>query len=277
MAPVDPLLARPAPSAPEPPAVDAPAAPTVVAPAVVEVPFEAPAPTPSSGTTDHVAPAPGADSSASTRRARRAATGGAPTGSMPLVDVPWAVALPTATGAQPVVPAADLAPEPFTAATPVVPAAPLPVPTGPVPVVAPFAPAPVPAPEHVRDEFAELELTRLRAPGAGTSLRLVLDTGERVDVVGDGLIGRRPDAQPGVEHLIAVDDPARSVSKVHLAFGIDADEPGRLWVMDRGSTNGSVVVTPTGAESALPAGTRALIGLGWTVRFGERRLTVEQA
>ena len=58
--------------------------------------------------------------------------------------------------------------------------------------------------------------------------------------------------------MVAIDDPDRSISKVHLAFG---PEPGgrRLWVMDRGSTNGTVLVGPDGASVALPPGTRAVV------------------
>ena len=45
----------------------------------------------------------------------------------------------------------------------------------------------------------------------------------------------------------------RSISKVHLAFGPEADG-ARLWVMDRGSTNGTVLVGPDGARRALSPG-----------------------
>lgn len=281
---VDPRTAGPDVSSAADPQAPAAAVPSAAPSApIARVPFES-MPGPGRALVEPVAPAP--DGPATTRRARRAATG--PT---PLVDVPWATALPPATGAVPVV--ADAPPPASSAAdgAPAVPAvAPAPaVPPVPSPVTAPTVaiagpppggedPAPrgqVHAPAF--DAFAELELTRLRQLDEVTELRLVLDTGERVDVVGDGLIGRRPDPQPGIVHVVCVDDPARSVSKVHLAFGLDGSGPGMLWVTDRGSTNGSVVVSPSGAESALPPGARAVVGVGWTVRFGERRLTVERA
>jgi len=74
-------------------------------------------------------------------------------------------------------------------------------------------------------------------------------------------------------HIVSVDDSARSVSKVHVAFGLDED--GWLWVVDRGSTNGTVLRAPGGAEAALPAGVRAVVGPGWTVQFGERSVVVQ--
>ncbi|NKY38913.1 AAA domain-containing protein [Cellulomonas septica] len=105
-------------------------------------------------------------------------------------------------------------------------------------------------------------------------LRLVFDTGERVVVEGDGLVGRDP-SDAGVTHVVAVDDPQRSVSKIHLAFGPTGD--GRLWVVDRGSTNGTVLVGPDGSGAALTPGARAVVEAGWTIRFGQRAARVERA
>jgi len=165
-------------------------------------------------------------------------------------------------------------------------AAAVPPPTAaPTPVWAP-TPASVPAPtwaspetsaRRVTDDLGDLEHTRLRPAAPATTpapaLRLAFDTGEVVDVVGDGLVGRNPSAQDGVAHLVAIDDPARSVSKVHLAFGPGG--AGQLWVVDRGSTNGTVLVRPDGTRATLPAGARATIGAGWAVRFGERTVRLE--
>ncbi|MDC7123782.1 FHA domain-containing protein, partial [Cellulomonas fimi] len=127
--------------------------------------------------------------------------------------------------------------------------------------------------------LGDLEHTRLVATGDGTGrvpgtgvLRLVFDTGERVVVEGDGVVGRDP-SDAGVAHVVAVDDPQRSVSKVHLAFG--PEDGGRLWVVDRGSTNGTFLVAPDGAGSALAPGARAVVEAGWTIRFGQRAVRVE--
>lgn len=134
------------------------------------------------------------------------------------------------------------------------------------------------ASEHPRwtEELDDIELTRLRTPVTGLppvppGLRLVFDTGERVDVMGDGVVGRAPQGE--VPHVVAIDDPARSLSKTHLAFG--PAEPGTLWVVDRGSTNGTLVVRPDGTAATLPAGTRATVGPGWSLRLGERTVRVE--
>ena len=126
--------------------------------------------------------------------------------------------------------------------------------------------------------LSELEHTRLREPAPESApvhgLRLRFDTGEQIDVTGDGLVGRNPGPEPSADHVVAIDDPERSISKVHLAFGLEAD--GRLWVMDRGSTNGTVVVGPDGRSAALVAGARATVAPGWTIRFGRRSVQVTQ-
>lgn len=126
--------------------------------------------------------------------------------------------------------------------------------------------------------LGDLEHTRLRpsVPAPRVGLHLRFDTGEELDVEGDGLVGRNPVAEPGTHHVVAIVDPDRSISRVHLAFG---PEPGgrRLWVVDRGSTNGTVLVRPDGTSVALPPGTRAVVEPGWTVRFGRRSLLVQDA
>jgi len=134
-------------------------------------------------------------------------------------------------------------------------------------------------------DLGDLELTRLRdepaprraaAPAThALGVRLVFDTGERVDVVGDGLVGRSPAAEDGVEHVVAIDDPERSISKVHLAFGPTPD--GGLWVTDRGSTNGTVLVAPGGSGVVLPPRARVGAPVGSTIRFGQRSVRVERA
>jgi hypothetical protein len=126
----------------------------------------------------------------------------------------------------------------------------------------------------VDDDLGEVELTRLRPPTPARVVHLRFDTGEELDVTGDGLVGRSPAQEAGVVHLVAVDDPDRSISKTHLAFGLEPGD-GRLWVADRGSINGTILVDPDGVRAALPHGTRAVVERGWTVRFGRRSLVVE--
>jgi len=76
----------------------------------------------------------------------------------------------------------------------------------------------------------------------------VLDDGREISVTGLVLLGRNPQPQPGEEdaQLIKIADETRTVSKSHLAIGLDA---AGLFVVDRGSTNGSTVTTPAGIST----------------------------
>ena len=68
------------------------------------------------------------------------------------------------------------------------------------------------------------------------------DNGESFVVAGLALVGRRPEARSGeqVAHLVPLASADMSVSKTHAQFGPASD--GTLVVMDRGSTNGTVLV-----------------------------------
>lgn len=163
--------------------------------------------------------------------------------------------------------------EPTPTPTPPAPPAPAPLITG-----YPGQPSTAVPPAPRAQDLGELEYTRMREavptdrPGV---LRLVFDTGQRIDVTGDGVVGRSPEGEMGIVHVVVIDDPARSVSKVHLTFGLTpaGDE---LWVIDRASVNGTVLVDPDGVAATLPPGTRALVGAGWTIRFGQRSARVER-
>jgi uncharacterized RDD family membrane protein YckC len=212
-----------------------------------------------------------------------------------------ATAGPTSGPPQAAGPAASAARAPSAAAEPLpsapVPAAPDPASTVPAPVLAapaPVEPAPVdPAPAPERDApddlpdatvpgLGDLEHTRVgrwaagpEASGPAAALVLVVDTGERVPVTGAGLIGRRP--VPGDEtwaHLVTIDDPTQSVSSTHLAFW--PAEAG-LDVLDRGSTNGTVLLDPAGKPWTLPPGAPARVAAGWTLVLGNRRVHVAAA
>lgn len=122
----------------------------------------------------------------------------------------------------------------------------------------------------------DVELTRMSVgdvPRAG--LRLVFDSGVRVEVVGNGVVGRDlTGVLPPPVHPVVVDDPTRTVSRVHLRFGPGAGRDS-LWVMDENSTNGTILIRPDGAARVLPAGVQAVVGAGWQIRFGERAAVVE--
>lgn len=131
----------------------------------------------------------------------------------------------------------------------------VPVPA-PVPAAAPTlasTPDPVPTP----------------APAPAPTLALVLDSGETLAIIGDGiLIGRSPAAGPGEAALtlVAIADPTMSVSKTHLAV---LRREGAVFVADRGSTNGSSL-TRNGVEHVLLAGESAQLENGDSIRFGDR-------
>jgi hypothetical protein len=115
--------------------------------------------------------------------------------------------------------------------------------------------------------------SRPQATGTGAELRLSFDTGERLDVTGPGLVGRNPVADEDEwTHLVAIDDPDHSVSKTHLAFWPEGD---RLVVTDRGSTNGTVMLDPSGVRWALMPGERVVVAAGWALVLGQRTVRVE--
>lgn len=109
----------------------------------------------------------------------------------------------------------------------------------------------------------------------GAVFVLTVDDGVSVTVSGPGLIGRRPQAGPAerVAHLVAVDDPGRSLSRTHAAFGIDGAD---LWVEDRGSANGTVVVGADGAITRVFPGKRVPVPEDGRIEVGERTVMVQR-
>jgi hypothetical protein len=101
-----------------------------------------------------------------------------------------------------------------------------------------------------------------------------LDTGEVVPITRHGALGRDPVAPGGdaSDLLIALQGDTLSVSKTHLEFGLDG---GRVWVSDRGSTNGTALVRGDGAELELDPGERVRVEAGDRIRVGTRVLQVE--
>ncbi|HYP45341.1 MAG TPA: RDD family protein [Propionibacteriaceae bacterium] len=116
-----------------------------------------------------------------------------------------------------------------------------------------------------------------RAEGAQLSQgwRAVLDDGRALAVTGLVLLGRNPQGRPGEEdaELIKVTDETRTVSKTHLAMGVDTDG---LFVMDRGSTNGSTLTDTSGASTPCYPGDTVSVPEGSIVSFGNHWLRVER-
>lgn len=133
---------------------------------------------------------------------------------------------------------------------------------------APAAPV-VQSSEHVDEQWP----SEPRGATSGISFVLQFSTGESFDVRGSGLIGRRPLPQPHerFDHLIQINDTGRSVSKSHLEFGL---HDGELWVCDRASGNGTVLLRPDGTVLPCEPGRRYLVSRGTRVEIGEQFFVV---
>ena len=103
--------------------------------------------------------------------------------------------------------------------------------------------------------------------------RVSFDSGESFVVDGLTLVGRRPEPRSGeaVHQAVALRSEDMSLSKTHAQVQVVAD--GVLVVMDRGSTNGSVLMRQ-GVARDLTAGRPTTLLDGDHVRFGDRIMTV---
>jgi uncharacterized RDD family membrane protein YckC len=102
---------------------------------------------------------------------------------------------------------------------------------------------------------------------------ILLDDGRRIALDGLILLGRNPQPQAGEEdaQLIKIADETRTVSKSHLAIGLDA---GGVYVVDRGSTNGSTVSTTHGMSTRCKANEMVRVGEGAIVSIGDHWLEI---
>jgi hypothetical protein len=178
--------------------------------------------------------------------------------------------------------AADIAPRSVVNLTAMrlVPAAP-----APQPPVAPRRAVPAPRPVAAPEGPAEVSpssagVTVQRAPVVTPTQPtsgwvLAFDTGEQVPVDGVVLVGRRPEGRPGeaVRHLVSLPSQDMSLSKTHAQVAVAAD--GALVVMDRGSTNGSVL-TRHGVSRPLSGGKPTTLLEGDVVRLGDRRMEISR-
>ena len=147
------------------------------------------------------------------------------------------------------------------------PADPLPTPEPPAPAPGrrrAAAPAATRAPEPVPPRRAARPATRWRATA---------DTGETVLVRGLTLLGRGPQPREGesVADLVALLSTDMSVSKTHAQLQLSDD--GSLVVMDRGSTNGSVLIRQ-GVPRHLSPGRPVTLLDGDVLRLGDRVLEI---
>lgn len=96
----------------------------------------------------------------------------------------------------------------------------------------------------------------------------MLDDGRTIAIDGLVLLGRNPQARPGEEHatLIKIADTTRTVSKSHLEIGLNSRG---LYVVDRGSTNGSTVTSVSGVSRRCAPGNPVDVEPGSIVSFGD--------
>lgn len=95
------------------------------------------------------------------------------------------------------------------------------------------------------------------------------DTGERVALKGSIFVGRDPESPDAEEDstFVPIDDADRSVSKTHLVLRYDGRSAS---IEDLGSTNGTVVVDPSGVEHPVEPGHAVALPEGSVVNFGDR-------
>jgi uncharacterized RDD family membrane protein YckC len=136
--------------------------------------------------------------------------------------------------------------------------------------------ATAPPPQWQQHQPPPQQAAPTRTPAAApTRWRVHFDNGESFVIAGLALVGRRPEARPGEEvaHLIPLASADMSVSKTHAQFGPAPD--GTIVVMDRGSTNGTVVVRQ-GVSRQLAPGRPATLVDGDKVVYGDREMTVSR-
>jgi uncharacterized RDD family membrane protein YckC len=149
-------------------------------------------------------------------------------------------------------------------------------PVSPVPQASPSGPSPVyedmPAFAASRGDSADQTAGGPRSPYV-QDWSILLDDGRRIAVEGLVLLGRNPQPKAGEEdaQLIKIADETRTVSKSHLAVGVDA---GGIYIVDRGSTNGSTVSTTNGMSSRCRAGEMVRVGDGAIVSIGDHWLEI---
>ncbi len=104
-------------------------------------------------------------------------------------------------------------------------------------------------------------------------VELAFDDGQLVSLSGVGLIGRRPQGRPDelVDLLIPLDDDSRQISKTHLQVGVDVSG---VWLLDRGSVNGTMVSPPRAERYGLVPWQRETVVPGTAVEVGGRAFTI---
>lgn len=190
---------------------------------------------------------------------------------MRLVPAPSTPPPPPPTTARPAAPPSPPSAPPIPAPRPEAAPEPRLAPT-PEPARAPQHRAPDPAPPAPPKQQLGYPLVA-EPTGPPARWRVSFDSGESFVVDGLTLVGRRPEGRSGeqVHQAVALRSDDMSLSKTHAQLQVVAD--GVLVVMDRGSTNGSVLLRQ-GVAKDLAAGRPTTLLDGDHVRFGDRIMAV---
>lgn len=143
----------------------------------------------------------------------------------------------------------------------------------PLPADALTPPSQQPAPQAHHQQAPHQPPVQHRPPGPSAQWRVHFDNGESFVIAGLALVGRRPEARHGeqVAHLVPLTSADMSVSKTHAQFGPASD--GSIVVMDRGSTNGTMLVRQGVSRQLAPGKPAALVD-GDKVVYGDREMTL---
>lgn len=101
-----------------------------------------------------------------------------------------------------------------------------------------------------------------------------LDDGREVELSVTVLLGRNPHKtaeDPEEVHLVPASGDGRMISRTHVMIGTD---PRGVYVVDRGSTNGTALVAAGGELEPCPSGTQVRVREGQQVSYGNRWFTV---
>lgn len=104
----------------------------------------------------------------------------------------------------------------------------------------------------------------------------VLDDGRVMALAHPVVLGRHPQPRPGEEdaELVKIDDESRTVSKSHLALGVDAEG---CFVRDLASTNGTTVTDHGGVSRGCSPQDQVHVPSGTIVSFGDHWLEIRQS
>lgn len=143
--------------------------------------------------------------------------------------------------------------------------------------VAPIPSIPLPRPVAARTAAPLVRPVEPLAPERAAvrqspRVLLVVD-GTVTGAIGEGVVLGRNPTPNGAERAVAIADLGREISKAHLALRTDVD--GRVWAVDRNSTNGSTLTRADGATGRLTPGAEVEVGPGDVIRIGSHAVAVQ--